>query len=170
MQQHGGTLTCTHSGKDGTRFEIRLPQANKPDKDLPTSKSAADSPESTKAIRILLVEDEPSVRDIVTQMLSALGYEASVAADANEALDILATQDIGLLISDVIMPGMRGPELYRSAQQEQPLLPALFVSGYSEEVVADLPNTDVPVGYLSKPFTLSQLRDAIASLLPDISS
>ena len=64
-------------------------------------------------IRLLLVEDEPGVRDIVTQMLDLIGYETIVADNAAHALQLLTSENFDLLISDVVMPDMRGPDLYR---------------------------------------------------------
>jgi len=117
------------------------------------------------AKKILLVEDETIVRDVVTRMLKALGFTPLVADNARHALSLLEQGNIDLLLSDVIMPDMRGPELFSAAREEFPTLDALFVSGYSEDVLSEVPVHETGVGFLSKPFTLQQLRDALAQLL-----
>lgn len=115
--------------------------------------------------RILLVEDETVVREVVRRMLESLGYQPLIAANAPEALELLKHEDVDLLLSDVIMPDMRGPELFTSARGDSPELDALFVSGYSEDVLAEVPLHEPGVGFLSKPFTITELGDALAALL-----
>ena len=111
------------------------------------------------------MEDEIGVRNVVTEMIKALGYEATVAENATHALELLDTASVDLLLTDVIMPDMRGPELYRSALQAHPELSALFVSGYTEEVISEIPSGGNKVGYLAKPFTMTQLADAIEAII-----
>ncbi len=166
MQQHSGSLRCVQSGPQGSRFEIRLPRVGDPQQQSQSIAPEETPEQPTPSLVILLVEDEPSVRDIVTQMLTVIGYDILVAQDPEDALALLQDNTVGLLISDVVMPGMRGPDLYEEARKHMPTLPALFVSGYSEEIVADLPGEPSQVGYLSKPFTLKQLRGAIDELVP----
>jgi two-component system cell cycle sensor histidine kinase/response regulator CckA len=158
-------LSCTKSDASGTRFEMRIPQASKASQPAEADhlESASRHPDSKH--RVLLVEDEVGVRDIVTQMLGAIGYDTLVAENAAHALALLEEQDVDLLISDVVMPDMRGPEIYRHALKLRPGLSALFVSGYSEEVISEVPTGDNRVGYLSKPFTLRELRTAVDGLI-----
>ena len=115
--------------------------------------------------QVLLVEDESIVREVVRRMLESLGYKPLIASSAAEALRILASEPVDLLLSDVIMPDMRGPELYASARGNLPALDALFVSGYSEDVLAEVPLHEPGVGFLPKPFTVSELGDALSTLL-----
>ena len=115
---------------------------------------------------MLLVEDEPGVRDIVSRMLTSVGYDPLVADNAAHALQLLEEEHVDLMLSDVVMPDMRGPELYQRARTVHPNLSVLFMSGYSEEVISEIPGSGNTVGYLSKPFTLGQLRNALAELLP----
>jgi len=88
-----------------------------------------------------------------------------VAENAAHALTLLEEQNVDLLISDVVMPDMRGPEIYSRALKLRSGLSALFVSGYSEEVISEVPTGDNRVGYLSKPFTLRELRSAVDGLI-----
>ena len=164
VQQHHGTLTCTNSSDQGTRFELKIPRISHDQRISSRSKSESSDQNKREGLRILLVEDEESVRDIVSQMLSAIGYDVKVAESAGHALSILAQGCIDLVVSDVIMPDMRGPDLYQSALLKQPDLKALFVSGYSEDLTTELTANSANVGYLSKPFTLAQLRSALGNL------
>lgn len=165
VQQHNGTLECTSSSDKGTRFEMRVPRVSQTQAIGEKIEPDGASQNSRERMRILLVEDEESVRDIVSQMLTAIGYDVQVAQSAGHGLAILGQGCIDLVVSDVIMPDMRGPDLYQSALKKQPDLKALFVSGYSEELTTELTANSAKVGYLSKPFTLAQLRSALGNLL-----
>lgn len=164
VQQHNGTLECVSTSQDGTRFEIRVPRISQRQVTDKNRRTESGSEDNRARLRILLVEDEESVRDIVSQMLSAIGYDVQVARSAGHGLSLLGQGDIDLLVSDVIMPDMRGPDLYQSALIKQPDLKALFVSGYSEDLTTELTANSDNVGYLSKPFTLAQLRSALGKL------
>ncbi len=164
-QQHRGQLLCTSSDAQGTRFELWLPQSHDHGKTEPSLDLAVTDSERLGQYQLLLVEDEPGVRAVVTQMLSALGYQLLVAESAQHALELIAQEQVDLLISDVIMPDMRGPELYRQALARKPELSALFISGYSEEVFSSLPSEENRIGYLGKPFTVRQLQDAVSDLI-----
>ena len=168
VQQHGGTLTCVESNAEGTRFELRLPQSDAPDDQQTPRDLGPDTPEDNARYRLLLVEDEQGVRDVVSQMLKSLGYQLLVAEDGRHALELLKKEHVDLMVTDVIMPDMRGPELYQEALKTKPDLSTLFVSGYSEEVFSSLPREENQIGYLAKPFTVRQLRDAINEILPVI--
>ncbi len=111
--------------------------------------------------RILVVEDEVAVRKVIAMFLKYQGYDSVIATDARHALCLLEEQNFDLLLSDVMMPDMKGPELYSAALNIQPALNALFVSGYSEDMLSELPGSDVCYSYLPKPFTLAQLDNAI---------
>ena len=97
-------------------------------------------------------------------MVRALGFDLIVARDAAHALEILEQQRVDLLLSDVIMPDMHGPEIYRMALVNNPQVLALFVSGYTEDMLDEVPLGNRGVAYLSKPFTLQDLRSALSEL------
>ena len=164
VSQHQGTLTCESKPGLGTTFEIRLKLVDSPDATEEVS-TESNLNEVLPDSKILLVEDEPGVRDVVKQMLDALGFDPIVAEDAKNALEILGKEDIQLMISDVVMPDMRGPDLYRTALEINPELTALFISGYTEDVIREVPTANAKTGYLSKPFTLDQLSQAFNQLL-----
>ena len=115
--------------------------------------------------RILLVEDEPGLRDIAQRVLARAGFEVTTAAGPDEA--ILAaesmTEHIDLLLSDVVMPGMRGPELAIRLRRSRPGLRVLLVSGYAEEIVEGGRDDSVP--FLAKPFSAESLLTAVDGAL-----
>ena len=126
VRQHKGQLTCTSHPGQGTTFTVQLPRTD-PSEDIGLEE--ADDDEATqsqlKFNKALLVEDELGVRNVVSQMLQAIGYNhVSVAESANHAVELLEDSPHDILISDVVMPDMRGPDLYREALTSHPDLKA----------------------------------------------
>jgi two-component system cell cycle sensor histidine kinase/response regulator CckA len=118
---------------------------------------------------ILLVEDEPTVREVTREALEMGGYRVLEASGPDEAVHIAGdrTAQIDLLLADVVMPGMSGPELARLVCESRPELLTIFMTGYSEH---DIPRTaahGVLHGHIQKPFTveglLSRVADALAA-------
>ena len=111
--------------------------------------------------RILLVEDEPGLRDIAQRVLSRAGFDVTSAAGPDEA--ILAAEIMpepaDLLLTDVVMPGMRGPELAAHMRRTRPGLRVLLVSGYAEEIVESGRDDSIP--FLAKPFSADSLLTAV---------
>lgn len=119
-----------------------------------------------KAI-ILLVEDESTVRQVTRQVLEHAGYEVLESDGAREALR-LATEHrghIGLLLSDVVMPGMSGLDLARHIREMQPRLTTVFMSGYAETAVLHQSVQDPLSSYIQKPFTIDLLLACVDKAL-----
>ena len=112
--------------------------------------------------RILLVEDDPRVRTATVGALEDLGYEPVACSSGAEALALFDSMDVDLVISDVIMPEMTGPEMIREMKSRRVDIAVLFVTGYVGEGESD----DL-IGYdlLRKPFTVSTLSTAVATAL-----
>ena len=112
--------------------------------------------------RILLVEDDPRVRTATVGALEDLGYEPVACSSGAEALALFDSMDFDLIISDVIMPEMTGPEMIREMKSRRVDIAVLFVTGY----VGEGESEDL-VGYdlLRKPFTVSTLSTAVATAL-----
>jgi len=115
---------------------------------------------------ILLAEDDEAVRAIARETLERAGYRVLSAADGSAALSLASAHDgtIDLLLTDVIMPGMHGPELAARLAASRPHLPVVFVSGYSDEMPA-LPVVSSRAAFVAKPFTPAALVRAIDTLL-----
>ncbi|MFL6720753.1 MAG: response regulator [Sphingomonas sp.] len=161
VKQSGGFIFADSKVDEGTRFVIYLPvhrdeagagRARKQDK--------AKKDELWGSGTVLLVEDEPTVRSVAERALTRHGYTVITADNGEDALEILARNEpIGLLISDVVMPGMDGPTMVREARQSRPDLKILFMSGYAEEQLRksiDIEN----VNFLPKPFSVIELAEA----------
>jgi PAS domain S-box-containing protein len=162
----GGTIAIESRPGEGTTVEIVLPAAEGP-VEQPVVQDAR--PGEGHAERILVVEDRQVVRDLAHDVLVDAGFEVETAAGGDEALAIsAASAPFDLLLSDVVMPGMSGPELAERLRAAQPGLPVVFMSGYTDDVLADevlaLPRTC----FLRKPFGGRDLVAAARNALDDI--
>ena len=153
--QLGGGLRLDTSPGGGTRVELFLPVAEGTTV-APVAVAAPGTP--AQSGRVLLVDDDESVRLATADMLATLGFEVESAADATAALALL-DDDIDLLVTDHLMPGMTGADLARAAQRRRPGLRVLLISGYAalDQVPPDLPR-------LAKPFRLAELARALGTL------
>jgi two-component system cell cycle sensor histidine kinase/response regulator CckA len=117
----------------------------------------------------LLVEDEAPVRMFSSYALTNKGYKIVEASSGEEALEVMKNQgeDIDIIITDVIMPGMNGPSLISKIQTNYPKVKVIFISGYAEEAFSDAygVENDNDFNFLSKPFTLQQLVAKVKDVL-----
>jgi excisionase family DNA binding protein len=115
--------------------------------------------------RILIVDDEQTVRDLVAKTLTMADYDVDTAADGPSALDRLRTAEYDLLITDLKMPGMDGLSVIREARQRSAEMPIIIITGYSTEASAiEAINLGVS-GYLTKPFRLPRVLAVAARAL-----
>jgi DNA-binding response OmpR family regulator len=116
--------------------------------------------------RILLVEDDDPVRSLLALALQLAGYEVHATASAAEALDLAETlPSLDLVVADVGLPRISGPDLVRRLQQERPGLEALHITGHAEEWAFQL-GLDPEAPRLRKPFSPAELVAAVAALVP----
>lgn len=110
---------------------------------------------------ILVVEDVPAIRKMVCAMLGQAGYDCLEACDGREALNLLEdAEHVQLVLTDVVMPNMNGPELARHLCEKRPELRILFMSGYTED------STVHSLGFfLAKPFTAMALTEKVRQAL-----
>ncbi len=157
VRQSGGYIWVYSEPGRGTTFRIYFPRIGQ----LHTVAAPAPSdPELRRAGKLLLVEDEPTLRDLALAVLSRRGFDVISARDPAAALELAADAGhLDLLVTDVVMPGTTGIELARRLREVRPELPVLFMSGYSEDV------TDVAGSmtrrFLAKPFTPDALLRAV---------
>jgi excisionase family DNA binding protein len=115
--------------------------------------------------RVLVVDDEPSIRDLLSKTLALAEYEVDTAADATSALDRMRTGAYDLMIADLKMPGMDGLALIRQAKRIKSDMPVIIITGFSTESSAiEAVNLGV-AGYLTKPFRVPQVLAAAAKAL-----
>ncbi len=161
IKQTGGYIFCDSTQGRGTTFRIYLPrfvQTEAPAAIEPQAK-AGPSTDLSGSGRVLLVEDEDGVRSFAMRALQRQGYEVFEASSGAEALDVM--EEIGgkidLVVSDVIMPEMDGPTMYKELRKTHPDLKIIFVSGYPDDAFKNGLDDDETFAFLPKPFTLSQL-------------
>jgi PAS domain S-box-containing protein len=160
VQRVAGTLSIQSELGVGTTISVYLPEA-KPERKITPAPSAAVMPQGT----ILIIEDDRAVRETTVRLLSRAGFQVKAADDRASALAALsALQRIDLVVTDVIMPELSGPELVRLLRQERPGLAALYVSGYAGEALIDH-GLNPDDAFLQKPYMPSVLIQRIRELL-----
>ncbi len=117
---------------------------------------------------ILLVEDEPAVRELAEEVLRELGYTVWAAGHGKEALDLAsqrAGERIDLVLTDVVMPQMGGKELADRLRERHPQLKVLFTSGYTEDAIVHHGVLQPGIAFLQKPFRVSALALKVREVL-----
>ena len=117
--------------------------------------------------RILLAEDDEHLRPFLARSLENAGHEVLAFSDGEDALPVLGTGQVDILISDIVMPGMNGIELARLAKEKEPDLPVIFITGFSAVAMEALETVNGVSKVLSKPFHLNSLVDAVQNALLD---
>ena len=166
MHQSGGYLAVESEVGRGTAFTIYLPRRLDP-----INVSAAGQvlvPDLVGGTEtVLLVEDDEELRRLTAEILQASGYTVLEAGDPLEALTLCDRRDgkpIDLLLTDMVMPAMRGPELAATLSETRPGLKVLFMSGYADESVTS-PQGEPGRAFLQKPFTPHDLTRAVREAL-----
>lgn len=167
VEQSRGYLDVSSRVGEGTTFRIFLPPADatvKPDSQDPEKSQVSDSGGSET---ILIVEDEPGVREMMSSMLAMSGYKVHSCSGGQEAVALLETRDckIDLLITDVIMPGMSGVELAIRASRVSPHLRVVYMSGYTDDVLARGGVLTEGALLLQKPFRIEVLKRIVRTAL-----
>ncbi len=165
VTQLGGQVRVESQPGAGSAFRVYLP-AEPGAPEPPGDPALPRAPTRGRAETILLVEDEAELREVLLEQLEALGYGVLAAGGPDEALALARRHagPIGLLLTDVIMPGGNGRDLARALRADRPDLRVLLMSGYSADVLAR-PGGDVGLRLLDKPFTLETLSAALREVL-----
>jgi signal transduction histidine kinase/CheY-like chemotaxis protein len=159
VQRHGGSLDIESKPGEGTKFIVRLP-LHATDNVTPEV-SGPEPPQS--ALRVLLVEDEPEVREVIAAFLSNEGHAVETAADGNEALGIFKKERFDLVVTDKAMPGMNGDQLAMQLKKLAPQVAVILLTGFGHFLEAgSIPGVDV---LAAKPITLPALRAAIGKAI-----
>lgn len=166
VKQNRGFIWVYSEPGSGTIFKIYLPCV--------TARNVAVEGETERpepvprgSEAILLVEDEPAVRQATAEFLRLQGYNVTEAKDGLEALSAAQKTDsnIDLIVTDVVMPNMSGGELAKALESMRPNTKFLFVSGYAGQTILDHKVVDLETNFLQKPYTLRQLSSKIRGAL-----
>jgi CheY-like chemotaxis protein len=164
--QSGGTVAITSVAGQGTTVEILLPLVTA-EPESATQPATPDVPQRAAGATILVVDDDDSTRTVVARILQRAGYLVRLAPDGIQALRVLDADPDGIdmLVSDVTMPGLTGPELADAVQLRVPGLPMIFISGYPKDVVTAESGLRPEHDLIPKPFTARELTDRVAERL-----
>jgi PAS domain S-box-containing protein len=167
VQQSGGRVSIESKLGQGTRVEILLPQAAQ----AATAKAAEADPEESLSgtESILVVEDDPAIRNLTPKLLTPAGYNVQVASDGMAALRQLELTGFkpDLLLTDVVLPGMSGRSVAEEIKARVPELSVVYMSGYTDEELGRHGVLDAGVAFVNKPFSRSDLLRVVRRKLDD---
>jgi len=178
VTQHGGVIQVTSRPGEGTTFVVRLPAASaeeiasarRPETTpVATTSAGSTEPAATGRRRILVVEDEPELAEVLAEALQALGHEVETVGDGLEARNRVSRVKYDLIISDLKMPNMNGREFYRHVAEVEPDLARRIIFSTGDTANPDTRAFFQEVGnrFLTKPFLLSDLAEVVDSVLTD---
>jgi PAS domain S-box-containing protein len=174
VKQHNGNIWVYSEPDEGTTIKIYLPVTD-------TAKAVQDKtkikPVAFQGVEtILLVEDNQQVRTLAQTILELQGYKVLVAVDGVDALEqVESYQDkVHLLLTDVVLPNLNGKEIYEIAFRKHPALKVLYMSGYTENIIAHRGVLDEGINFIQKPFSVqslgSKVREVLDNYSPDTST
>lgn len=166
-KQSGGAVRIESTVGEGTSVWIYLPRYHGQSASLHAPATPEPASTSVEGRTVLVVDDEPNVRTLVTEVLQEMGLNTLEAAEGPSGLRILDSDaHLDLLISDIGLPGgMNGRQLADAAREKRPSLRVLFITGYAESSVLDRSNTMSDYEVLTKPFTITDLEEKVRSML-----
>ena len=169
VEQSGGTIEVDTAPGMGSSFRIWLPRANVPAELQPAVPAAAAPRMGDETI--LLVEDETVVRHLVAEILESSGYAVMQAGDGPSALELLRRHSgkLDLLLTDVVMPGMSGPEVAQAVTSMRPGTQVLYTSGYTDSAIGHHGVLEPGIAFLQKPFSADDLTRKVRVLLDEAS-
>lgn len=164
VKQSGGAIKIYSELGHGACFKVYLPRADSKPAQEHTSISV-DAPQGSGVV--LVVEDDVSIRELVSEMLAGGGYEVYTAANSEEAIDFVKRhpEPLDLLLTDVVLPGTSGPDLATKLRVLQSGLRVLFASGYSDHALVRQGLLESGDSFVQKPFNASALLRVVSDMM-----
>jgi hypothetical protein len=165
VKQSGGYIWVYSEPGSGTTFKIYLPRVDQPAESAGADKRPSSVQRGTETI--LLVEDDPQLRQLSSSVLAHCGYKVLAASSPEEGLEVCRAnhQEIRLLVTDVVMPRMNGRQLAEQVLKISPQTRVLYISGYTNNAIVHYGVLDPGLWFLPKPFTLSALIAKVREVL-----
>ncbi len=169
VKQHGGNIWVYSEPEHGTTFKVYLPVSGESPRPRTSDTRPLEAPSAPQDVTVLVVEDSDDVRALTGAMLAHEGYDVHVACNGAEAMAWIEARDRppDLLVTDVVMPGMNGRELYETLAGRSPDLDVLYMSGYTDDVIVKRGVLEQQMHFLQKPFSrfdlLSKVHTALAA-------
>ncbi len=167
VKQSGGYIWAESEEGKGSTFTVLLPRIERSAPVVPAAPCFDSSKDARNAGTVLVAEDEDAVRSLVRLALKRAGYTVLTAADGEDALAVAKAHDgkIDLLLTDVVMPRMGGPELAVRLRESRPDLPVIFMSGYAGDALTREGSLPSGSAFVQKPFTPSVLASTVRDVL-----
>jgi CheY-like chemotaxis protein len=165
VKQHGGSIWVYSEPDKGTTFKIHLPlHAGNCRSEAPRVKRL---PSVEGVITVLIVEDDSSVRKLAVRILSEQGYAVIESTDVADAIGKAGAHagPLDLVLTDVVMPGMKGPEVFSRIHQHHPEARVLFMSGYTDSMITRQGILEEGIQFIQKPFTVKGLLEKCHQVL-----
>jgi CheY-like chemotaxis protein len=165
VKQSAGSIGVYSEPGRGTTFRIYLPRVDQPLEEMTRQAEPAHAMNGSEAV--LIVEDDAEVRQLICQILRARGYQVLESTKGEEAIRIARAfpHALPLVVADVILPEMSGPEVVRQVEAARPGIRALYISGYTDEAVLRHGMLEPGVMFLSKPFVPEVLARKVREVL-----
>jgi PAS domain S-box-containing protein len=163
IKQHDGFITVSSTLRKGTTFDVYLPALDAPDQ--PRAEQTSRTKGGTETV--LIVDDDPGVRNMLARTLESKGYSIIEATNGKDAVEVHSKHkdQIDLVILDVVMPGQNGKEAFDEIVLTDPRVKAIFMSGYTGDIVIDKGIESENIDFLQKPLSVSKLLSKVREVL-----
>ncbi|MCP5049991.1 MAG: PAS domain S-box protein [bacterium] len=168
VKQNKGHIWFASEVNEGTTFKMHFPVATGPDQPEAEKHEKVNPTDTRGAEKLLVVEDEAGLRDVMVLSLEGYGYKVFAAANGIEAIKLwqkLSDEKLDMLITDIVMPGMGGKELAEELSGQYPDIKVLYISGYTETTIENHGIQVEGVSFLSKPFSPILLSQRVREML-----
>ncbi len=163
ITRHGGNIDVESSPGEGTTFYVRLPLGGEEMK----NRSSSSSPSPVRKSKILLVDDDPEVSEVLELMLAQIGHEVAVVSQGQEAVALFEQGDYDLVITDLGMPDISGWEVAKAVKRKRSETPVILITGWGIQLDSEEMSRSGVDGVIAKPFSKQVLVDQLARLLKD---